>query len=548
VAADGGLAINFADIFEFMADTVPDRPFLVAGDARLTYAETDARAARAARLLREAGVRPGDHVGIYAVNRAEWVEAMLGCLKLRAVPVNVNYRYVAAELRYLLGNAAPVCIVVERRYLATLADVLPGVPTVRAVVVLEDGTPADGFAARPPRLADRVLLGYEDEPADTAPVRVPRSGDDQLVIYTGGTTGMPKGVIWRSEDLFHAAIRRPLPDGSIPDRVEDLLTRHAASAPVPSFTLAPLMHGVAQLSVLSTFSSAGTAVLWTGRRFSAPEILRIAAAERTVSLAMVGDAMAVPILDTLEADPGGYDLSALAVVASSGAPLSDAARARFRIVLPKAYLYNGYGGSELGHSGGEAGEPRRFRLSADAAVLDDKLRPVVPGSGQVGRIARSGPIPIGYYKDPAKTAATFLTDADGVRWVVPGDLARVETDGTAVLLGRENTVVNTGGEKVFPEEVENALKDYGEVADAVVVGVPDPRFGERVVALVVARAPHEPDVAALERHCRGLVAGYKVPREIHVVSALTRSPAGKLDIRWARETAARLSSSRSLPS
>lgn len=525
----GDLTVNFADIFEFVADAVPEQLFLVAGDVRLTYAELDARADRAARLLRGAGAGPGDHVGLYAMNRAEWVEAMIACLKLRAVPVNVNFRYVAAELRHLLDDADLVSVVVERRYLPTLTDVLPDVSSVRSVV-LEDGAPAGeggeggGATATGTGLAGYTLLAYEREPADTAPVRIPRSGDDQFIIYTGGTTGMPEGVIWRGEDMFFAGCRRPLPDGSIPEPLEEFLTRHVAAPPTRSFVLGPLMHGTAAMAILTAFTAAGTVVLWTGRRFDATLILTIAAAEQVNPIAMVGDAMAAPVLDAYDRGHDCYDLSALTVLVNSGTPLSEPTRDRIGELLPGVRIFNVFGGSETAHTGTETGGSRRsrtFRLAEDAAVLDDTdLRPVVPGSGAIGRIARRGRIPLGYYNDPVKTAATFRTDADGVRWVLPGDLATIAADGTAVLLGRANSVVNTGGEKVFPEEVENALTDHSAVADAVVVGAPDPRYGERVVALV---------------------AGYKVPREIHIVDTLTRTPTGKVDLRWAKQSAQQLS-------
>lgn len=546
MSTTGDLTVNFADIFEFVADAVPEQLFLVAGDVRLTYAELDARADRAARLLRGAGVAPGDHVGLYAMNRAEWVEVMLAVLKLRAVPVNVNFRYVAAELRYLLDDADLVSVVVERRYLPILTEVLPDVPGVRSVVVLEDGTPAgEGGAgtAAETRPAGYTLFGYEREPVDTAPVRIPRSGDDQFIIYTGGTTGMPKGVIWRGEDMFFAGCRRPLPDGSIPEQLEEFLTRHVAAPPTRSFVLGPLMHGTASMAILTAFAAAGTVVLWTGRRFDATRILAIAAAERVGSIAMVGDAMAAPLLDTYDRDR--HDLSALTVLVNSGTPLSEPTRDRIGELLPGVRIFNVFGGSEMAHTGTETGGSRRsrtFRLAEDAAVLDDTdLRPVVPGSGVIGRIARRGRIPLGYHNDPVRTEATFRTDADGVRWVLPGDLATIAADGTAVLWGRANSVVNTGGEKVFPEEVENALTDHSAVADAVVVGAPDPRYGERVVALVVARPGHSVDTAQLQAHCRTLVAGYKVPREIHIVDALTRTPTGKIDLRWARQAAEQLS-------
>ncbi|ONH22279.1 AMP-dependent synthetase [Pseudofrankia asymbiotica] len=550
-------------MLELMADAVPDRLALVAPPVRLTFGELDARVDRAARLLRGAGVRAGQHVGIYAVNRAEWVESMFACMKLRASSININFRYVPAELRYLAANADLTAMVVERRYLPTVAEILADAPDLRALVVLEDGThPADdggigALTAPGGALADRGirLVEYEGEPADDGPVRAPRSGDDVFVLYTGGTTGMPKGVLWRHEDLFHAAIGRPLPDGSQPRVLADTLA-HTANPPLRYMVMAPLMHGAAELSLLISVGTAGTAVLWCGRHFDADGVLRLAAEERATSMTVVGDAMARPLADALAAAPGRYDLSGLLAFSNTGAPMSGQVRDDLAAALPNVFLLDSYGASEFGHNGSATGGRRVFQLTPDTAVLDENLEPVVPGSPEPGRIARRGAIPLGYYKDKEKTAATFPRDARGVRWVVPGDLALALADGTAQLLGRGSTVVNTGGEKVFPDEVEDALKAHGAVFDVAVVGVPDERYGERVVALVALRAlvpaaagaetgtapPGGPTTAAeLLAHTRLHVAGYKVPKEIHIVDAIARNPAGKPDTVWGRTTARRLS-------
>ncbi|OHV58791.1 AMP-dependent synthetase [Pseudofrankia sp. BMG5.36] len=551
-------------MLELMADAVPDRLALVAPPVRLTFGELDARVDRAARLLRGAGVRAGQHVGIYAVNRAEWVESMFACMKLRASSININFRYVPAELRYLITNADLTAMVVERRYLPTVAEILADAPDLRVLVVLEDGTdPADdggigALAGSAGALADRGIrvIGYEDEPADGGPVRAPRSGDDVFVLYTGGTTGMPKGVLWRHEDLFHAAIGRPLPDGSEPRALADTLA-HTANPPLKYMVMAPLMHGAAELSLLISVGTAGTAVLWCGRHFDADGVLRLAAEERATSMTVVGDAMARPLADALKAAPGRYDLSGLLAFSNTGAPMSGQVRDDLAAALPNVFLLDSYGASEFGHNGSAAGGRRVFQLTPDTAVLDENLEPVAPGSPEPGRIARRGAIPLGYYKDKEKTDATFLRDARGVRWVVPGDLALAHEDGTAQLLGRGSTVVNTGGEKVFPDEVEDALKAHEAVFDVAVVGVPDERYGERVVALVALRAsatatapspsraaapPGGPTTAAeLLAHARVHVAGYKVPKEIHIVDAIARNPAGKPDTVWGRTTARRLS-------
>jgi acyl-CoA synthetase (AMP-forming)/AMP-acid ligase II len=288
--------------------------------------------------------------------------------------------------------------------------------------------------------------------------------------------------------------------------------------------------------------------MWTGRSFDADAVWRLAERERTTSITLVGDAMGRPLADALAANPGRYDLSGLFALANTGAPMTDLVRDDFARLLPAVFVIDSYGASEMGHNGTEAGERRVFRLTDDTAVLDDDLEPVKPGSEVVGRIARRGPIPLRYHKDPDKTAATFRTDARGVRWVVPGDMATVQADGTVRLLGRGNMVINTGGEKVFPEEVENAVKSHPEVEDVLVVGVPDTRFGERVAALVALRPGAAGDLDSITAHCRRGVAGYKVPKDVFVVDAISRSPAGKPDYRWARSVAARLAAASSTQS
>jgi 3-oxocholest-4-en-26-oate---CoA ligase len=307
------------------------------------------------------------------------------------------------------------------------------------------------------------------------------------------------------------------------------------------FALAPMMHGGSQWSLWSLLTTAGTVVLWCGHSFDADAILRVAAAERVVTISLIGDAMARPLVETYAAAPDAYDLSSVAVIGSGGAMLSQGVRAQLEEHFPNVRIADSFGASETGFNGTSGGIASRFAVGPGTTVLDDDLRPVAPGSGVVGLLARRGHIPLGYHKDETKTATTFLVDADGERWVVPGDLATVEADGTITVFGRGSQVVNTGGEKVFPEEVEATLKTHPGVFDAVVVGVPDPRFGEHVAALVVWREGSAPDLDALRAHTRTLVAGYKVPKEIHVLDAIQRTPAGKPDYRWAKTRATELS-------
>ena len=536
---------NLADLFEVVADACPERLALVAGDVRLTYAELEQRANRLAHHLLAAGVSAGDHIGIYAWNRAEWIESMLAAYKARAVPININYRYVEDELRYIFDNADLVALVFERSFTPKVAAVLPDLPRLRHLVVLEDGG-GDGSDR------DTSAIGavpYESALAKASPDRDfdTRSPDDLYILYTGGTTGMPKGVMWRSEDIFFGAMGGGNFGGPPAERPEDL-ARSAANDPVVSCVTPPLMHGGGQWVTFITFTTAGTVVLYTGRRYDAGEIWRIASRERANSVMVVGDAMARPLAEALGSTTD-LDLSALAVIGSGGAILSKPVKEQLRAALPNVIVMDSFGASETGANGSvmDIGAPAagpRFTMGEHTTVLGADLRPVTPGSGEVGRLAKKGHIPLGYYKDEGKTAATFLTDADGVRWVVPGDFATVEADGTITLLGRGSVSINTGGEKVFPEEVEAALKGHPDVFDAVVVGVPDKHFVERVVALVTPRAGATPTLDDLREHCRTTIASYKAPREVHLVDEIVRTPAGKPDYRWAVDMALRASAHR----
>src|SRR6266545_4125054 len=460
------MEFNLADLYEIVADAVPARPALVAGDRRLTYAQLDERANRFAHHLLDHGIEPGDKVAIYSWDRAEWVEAMLGTYKARAVPINVNYRYVADEVHYILDNSDAVTVVFERAFAPVVNAVRADLPKLRHSVVLEDGTDASTDA-----------VPYEDALATGSPARVfePRSPDDLYLLYTGGTTGVPKGVMWRSEDIFFAALG--------------------------------------------------------GGGFGQPPITKPEELSDRI-----------PAEEALAAPGTTYDTSSIIIVGSGGAILSPPVKDQLRAQLPNAMIMDSFGASETGASGtvfdtdGPAAGPR-FTMGEFMTVLDDELRPVEPGSGVVGRLARRGHIPLGYYKDDAKTAATFVTAADGARWVVPGDFAVVETDVTITVLGRGSVCINSGGEKVYPEEVEAALKSHPDVFDAVVVGVPDDRYVERVAAIVQARPGAEPSLEELQDHGRDKLAGYKLPRQLLLAETIPRTPVGKPDYRAAKKLA-----------
>ncbi|GAA3209060.1 AMP-binding protein [Actinocorallia longicatena] len=522
------MAFNLADLFETVADAVPDRVALVSGEDRLTYAELDDRADRAAAALAAAGVGTGDRVAILSVNRAEWLETQIAAYKLRAVPVNVNYRYTAGELAHVIADAGCAALVGERSLVARLGPARAGLTDLRSVFVLEDGTDEEVPDA----------LSYADAVAAAPSGRVARerSGDDLYLLYTGGTTGLPKGVMWRSEDIFFAAMGGGNMLGEPVTSLEELAA-NAVAGGLSVMVNAPLMHGAGMWVAWATLTGGSKLVLWSRTSFSAEGVLEVAAREEVQALVLVGDAMARPIADALEA--GDFSLPNLFAITTGGSVTSPDVKARLHASLPGlAVLLDAVGGSETGVAGqavppGPDGTPR-FLLKPDSAVLDADLQPVKPGSDEIGVFARSGRLPLGYWKDQAKTDATFVTAPDGTRWALQGDMAKVDAEGHLVLLGRGSTVVNTGGEKVFVEEVEAALKSHPAVYDALVVGAPDERLGSRVAAVVSLTE----DVSAetLRAHCRERIAGYKVPRDVLVVDEVRRTPSGKADYGWARKT------------
>ncbi len=521
------MEFNLADLFEAVADAVPDRPALIAGDRRLTYGELDARANRVAHYLRDVGVLPGQHVGIYAFNRAEWVESMLGCFKARAVPINVNYRYVVEELRYLFDNADLVALIYEAEFGPHVASVQPGTPKLRHLVQLDDGT---GITTE-----DLDAVEYEHALSVADPTRaglLPRSPDDLYVLYTGGTTGMPKGVMWRAEDIFFAAMGGGNYGGPGIEQPEEI-TKNVSAAPGVSCALAPLMHGNAQWSTFVALFGGNTVTLNASRKFDADEIWNLVERENVAVISLVGDAMARPLVDALEHRTAPPSLFALV---SGGAILSPAIKQELNERAPNVAIIDAFGASETGANGAVdvTDKGPRFQMNEWTTVITDTGD--VAAVGEVGLLARRGHVPVGYYKDAEKTAATFV-EMHGVRWAIPGDRAVIEDDGKINVLGRGSQCINTGGEKVFPEEVEAVLKSSPDVFDAVVVGIPDERWGESVTAVVAPRTGHDVTLESLSAHCRSALAGYKVPRRVVVVDTVERTPAGKPNYRWAKELA-----------
>lgn len=540
------MALNFADLFEHAADAFGERVAVACGERQITYRELDERINRLAHHLAGTGVAAGDHVGLYAHNSIEALETLLAASKLRAAAININYRYTEKELRYLFSDSDLVALVHDRQFTPLVAAVSDAAPGLRSTVVIDDGSDGERSIAERSAAEHGVAehgggTEYAAALAAASPERdfPPRGNDDVYVIYTGGTTGYPKGVMWRHEDIWRTlgggidfVTGEPLPDEWEQSR------RGLASPGLIKLCAAPLIHGNAQVAALAGLCGGETIVLLP--RFDADEIWREVERRRVNLLVIVGDAMARPLIEAYREN--GYDASSLVAISSSAALFSSIVKDACTTSLPHVVITEAIGSTETGFAGltfVTAGA-RQFggvtvTPGPDVLVLDEHDRPV--GPGVVGRLARGGHVPLGYYKDPVKTAA-LLTEVDGKRYAVPGDLARIEENGSLTLLGRGNTCVNTGGEKVFPEEVEGALKSHPDVFDALVIGVADELLGQRVAALVQPRPGREPDLGAIEAHLRGQIAGYKVPRSIWLVESIGRSPAGKPDYGWARRYAA----------
>jgi acyl-CoA synthetase (AMP-forming)/AMP-acid ligase II len=531
---------NLADLFENAVDHFGDREYVVCDGERRTYAEMEARANRLAHHLAANGVQPGDHVGIYALNSVEWVETAWAVFKVRATWININYRYVEEELAYLFDNADLKALVYEREFAPRVRGVLDRLPLLTHSVVIDDGSGAD--------LGGLDSVAYEDAMAGCSPERDfgERSPDDRYILYTGGTTGMPKGVVWRHEDVFFA-----LGGGIDPvantrvDRPEAMVEKGLANpTQLTMLPIAPLMHGATQWGVMGG-SFVGNKICLVSR-FDAVEVWKLIAAEKVNATMITGDAMARPLLEALD-DPEvkDLDLSSWFSLSSTAALFSPSVKDLFIERFPNVILTEAIGASESGSNGYAMIEKGKTAMKGgptvtpimDTVVLDDDLDIVEAGSGVIGKVARRGNIPLEYYKDPVKSAETFVTASDGARYSIPGDFATVEADGTITLLGRGSVSINSGGEKIYPEEVESAVKSHPDVYDCTVVGVPDDRWGQRVAAVVQPREGADLTLESLQEHCRTLIAGYKLPREIHPVDRIVRSPSGKPDYRWAKDVA-----------
>src|SRR5262245_36660343 len=536
---------NFADLWEVCADVRGAAPAAVHGDQTVSWADFDRRADGVAAALLDAGLAQQDKVAQYLYNGPEYMQGVYACFKAGMVPVNTNYRYADDELVYLWDNADTAAVMFHGSFVPSVERIRSRLPKVKLWLWADDGTDA-----RPDWALDLGAVA-EAQPAGEGPVRGPwgRSGDDRWFLYTGGTTGWPKGVMWEQDTLVRLiSATSPVPLGDETTMAEHRahLVATAEAAPV-LLPAAPLMHGTGHMMALSQLLLGGTVVTLPGRSLD-PEAIWQACADHGVTvLVIVGDAFARPLLEALDAHPGRWDLGRLGLMVSSGVMWSQPVKERVLDHLPQVTIFDALGRcAAVGlaasfSSRGSVTVTSRFALGPSAVVVTDDGRTVAPGSGEIGRLGVGGLLPVGYYKDEAKTAATFPV-IDGVRYSLPGDWATVEADGTVTLLGRGSVCINTGGEKVFPEEVEEVLKTAPGVVDAVCVAVPDDRLVEAICAIVEPRVGATVDGVAVIDHVKGQLAHYKAPRHVLVREAIGRAPNGKVDHKgltaWAREQVA----------
>jgi fatty-acyl-CoA synthase len=521
---------NLADLLEVVAQAVPERVAFVCGAQRLSYAELDARATRLASALRARGVRRGHHVGIQLHNSAAYLETFFACCKLGAAPVNVNYRYVADELAYLYRTLELRALVLGEAFAPEVAKAVPRAPTLELLMQVGEGALMGGAQAY-----EAVLDSGSPRLDDPG-----RSDDDLFMLCTGGTTGLPKGVMWPHRALFMAALgggglyfrRAPI---SAP---EELATLVPAGPALTYFAVAPLMHGAALWATLISLYAGHTVVVNDEPAFEAEHVWDLTVRDGVNILSIVGDAMALPLVQALERHPGRWNLQRLMVFGNGGAVFSRHLQDRLKACVPHIVVNNGMGSSESGLVGGgdkPMGDKEgliRITPRSDLAVIDD-ARCLRTAPGDEGTLARTGHTPVGYFGDPKKTAETFVT-IDGRLWVLTGDRTRIDDNGDYLVLGRGSGCINTGGEKVFPEEVEEAARRYPAVRDVLVVGLPDERWGQRVTAVVQTEPGQAFDRAEFDRVCRAHLSGYKVPRTVVLAEQVRRSPAGKADYAWAR--------------
>ncbi|MFZ6004834.1 MAG: acyl-CoA synthetase [Actinomycetota bacterium] len=530
---------NFADVWETVAEQIPDAEAQVQGDRRIKWSDFDSRANGVAQALLDAGVAEQDKVAQYLYNCPEYLESMFATFKAGLAPINTNYRYLDDELVYLWDNGDVVAVIFHGSFSERIEGIRARVPRVRLWLWVDDGEGSCPSWAVP----------YEQAAASGTAERVAgpwgRDGDHLLLLYTGGTTGMPKGVMWRQDDLFRTLVGTFVPAvrDNDPDDAQTII-REAVTAPgLVGLPACPLMHGTGCFTQLIVLAGGGCTVTLESRHLDITELLETIEREHVNTIAIVGDAFAKPMLRALDASPGKHDISSLFMISSSGVMFSEESKQGLLGHHPGMMIVDAFSSSEalgMGQSVSSAGgtsTTAKFTLGENALVITDDGRLVEPGSGETGRVAVGGWQPIGYYKDPDKTAATFIT-FEGKRYSVPGDYATVEADGTLTLLGRGSVCINTGGEKVFPEEVEEALKTIETVNDAVAVGIPDEKFGEAITAVVELAPGESLDEGAVIAHVKGKLAAYKAPKRVLQIDTIGRAPNGKVDYKRLKAWAA----------
>ncbi|WP_417620809.1 acyl-CoA synthetase [Parasphingorhabdus sp.] len=535
---------QMADIWENIAAAIPDKPAIIDGAKRYSWAEYDNRAARLAQLLADHGLEPGAKLSIYSYNSAEYMESQFGAFKARVCPVNVNYRYLEAELTHVINNSDSEALIFQAQFAPRVAAIRDQLEKVKLFLEIDDGSGE--------HLPD--ALSYEETLQSTEPMPViERSDDDLYMLYTGGTTGMPKGVMYDHKSFASALLAKgfemrmlepPTDAASFGPLVQQLHAMGAASRSIPA---CPLMHGTGMwIGAMIPHSLGGCVILFDNSHFDPGALWQLAEDEKATDITIVGDVFAKPMLAALDdAKAGGksYDLSSLLMMGSSGVMWSTEVKRGLLEHLPQMAIVDSMGSTE-GSMGSSittieninSDQTAKFEMNATTKVLTEEGRPVAPGSGEMGLICNGGMVPLGYYKDEAKSAATFKT-FDGVRYSIPGDFATVEADGSITLLGRGSACINSGGEKIFPEEVEEALKTHDSVYDCLVVGLPDDRFGQKVTAVLSLVEGARFDETALSEHVRSKLAAYKAPRAIILVDEVPRAANGKAGYKAAKEIA-----------
>lgn len=523
---------NFGDMLDAIDAVLPPDSLAYAhGDRVMQRAEATRRSNNLARALLQRGARTGDKVAFYMHNRPEYCELLAAAFKARLAPVNVNYRYTPEEVRYILDNSDARVVVFGEEFRPAIAAIRHTLD--KADILIEVGPGCD-FAQSFDALADE---------GDGAPLNIERDGDDLLFIYTGGTTGLPKGVMWRHHDLRELTLRSLRLMGPVPETIEALAREVRRKGPAaPSLIAPPLMHGTGLLTAMAAMFDGGGVVTLAQKHYEAAEVLDALQRWGAASLTIVGDPFARPLVEALDAHPGRWKPDFVERVTSSGVMWSVEVKRGLLRHMPKAVLSDSFSSSEaigLGVSlmtaAGEV-QTAHFALSDRTRVFDENDQPVVPGSGVQGLVAVGAPNPVGYYKDPEKTARTFR-EIGGQRYAIPGDWCLVEADGSITLLGRGSACINTAGEKVFPEEVEEVLKHHASVEDALVVGLPDPKWGQSVAAVVRLKPGFSLDERGLIDQCRASLAHYKAPKKVVATDRSLRAPNGKADYAAAREVA-----------